>query len=67
MVPVSAELPRVFVTARRVYIEWPGLPSGLRTSVVSLGTYLDDVMGWTQRMPDDVVELVQLEPPAEPA
>lgn len=62
---MSASLPRVFVTPHRVYIEWPGFPSGLRTSVVSIGTYLDDVMGWTQRMPDDVVELVQVEPPAE--
>lgn len=60
----TEQLPRVFVTAHRVYIVWPESPAGLRTSVINLGTYLDDVLSWTQRMPDDVVELVQVEQPA---
>jgi hypothetical protein len=63
MTALRPDLPRVFVSQRRVYIAWPQSPYGLCTCVISLGTYLDDVLGWTQRMPDGLVELV----PAEPA
>jgi hypothetical protein len=62
---MAENLPRVYASQRRVYIQWSQFPGGLRTSVISLGTYLDDVLGWTQAMPDDVVELVPAEPAAE--
>jgi hypothetical protein len=57
-------LPRVWVSRRRVYIEWPqfaGMP--LRpTAVIQLGTPLNEILAWPTAVPADAVELVRGEP-----
>lgn len=58
-------LPRVWVTRRRVYIQWPqwNCDGAKPTAVINLGSYLDDIVAWPQRVPAGAVELVLPEHP----
>lgn len=50
------DLPRIWASRRRVYIEWPQFGDGVHTTVViNLGTYLDDVVAWLKAVPRDAV------------
>lgn len=60
-----SDLPRVYVSRRRVYIEWAQWPGARRTAVINLGAWHDDMLTYPQTMPDDVVELVQAPPLAD--
>jgi hypothetical protein len=57
-------LPRVWVSRRRVYIQWPQFAdTPLRpTAVIQLGTPLNEILAWPKAVPEDAVELAQVEP-----